>query len=151
MDGISVVWLKRDLRLVDHKPISAAIELGKPILLLYCEDPNLRFHPNYSFRHWRFVHECLAELIENGDRLRIGFRLDFLDPVESFRKLSQEYQIDTVFSYQETGVLETFAKDRALQDLFSNLDIKWLEYPKNGISRGSTNRKTWVKDWYAYS
>lgn len=64
---INVLWFKRDLRLRDHAPLQAAIAMGqraskRPLLLLYCFEPSLMADPNYDLRHWRFVHECLADI-----------------------------------------------------------------------------------------
>lgn len=59
---INILWFKRDLRLRDHAPLRAAIDAGKPLLLLYCFEPSVMAHPNYDLRHWRFVHECLTDL-----------------------------------------------------------------------------------------
>ena len=64
---INILWFKRDLRLRDHAPLQAAIAMGqrttrRPLLLLYCFEPSLIADPNYDLRHWRFVHECLADL-----------------------------------------------------------------------------------------
>lgn len=61
---ISIVWFKRDLRLADHAPLRAAIDAGKPILLLYCFEPTLRKDPHYSRRHFRFLEESLLDLNE---------------------------------------------------------------------------------------
>ncbi|MBC8151468.1 MAG: deoxyribodipyrimidine photo-lyase [Bacteroidetes bacterium] len=59
---INILWFKRDLRLHDHTPLTAAIETGKPLLLLYCFEPSVMADPNYDARHWRFVTECLTDL-----------------------------------------------------------------------------------------
>jgi len=32
---VNIVWYKRDLRLADHAPLSAALALGEPVLLIY--------------------------------------------------------------------------------------------------------------------
>ncbi len=60
--SVNILWLKRDLRLHDHAPLKAAIDAGKPLLLLYFFEPSVLADPNYDRRHWRFVTECLADL-----------------------------------------------------------------------------------------
>ena len=59
---ISVVWLKRDLRLRDHEPLAEAIKSGFPVLLLYCFEPSLVAASQSSDRHWRFVWESIQDL-----------------------------------------------------------------------------------------
>ncbi len=39
------MWFKRDLRLRDHAPLRAAIDAGKPLLLLYCFEPSVMADP----------------------------------------------------------------------------------------------------------
>jgi deoxyribodipyrimidine photo-lyase len=68
-ERICIVWLKRDLRLRDHAPLKAAIETGLPVLLLYCFEPSVMADPNYDLRHWRFVHESVADLNRQLTRL----------------------------------------------------------------------------------
>ena len=73
---ISVLWFKRDLRLRDHAPLQAAIAAGRPVLLLYCFEPSVMADPNYDLRHWRFVHESLADLNRQLVRLNTSQQTD---------------------------------------------------------------------------
>ena len=50
--SISVIWLKRDLRLEDHAPLYRAIEAGRPLMVIYCFEDSLVEDPRYSTRHW---------------------------------------------------------------------------------------------------
>jgi len=59
---ISIVWLKRDLRLRDHPPLLEAFRAGYPILLLYAFEPSLIAAAQSDTRHWRFVWESLEDL-----------------------------------------------------------------------------------------
>ncbi len=56
---LHIVWFKRDLRLLDHAPLKAALENGRAVLLLYIWEPSLLRDPHYAARHWRFVGESL--------------------------------------------------------------------------------------------
>ncbi|MEL6132537.1 MAG: deoxyribodipyrimidine photo-lyase, partial [Bacteroidota bacterium] len=60
--SISLIWLKRDLRLQDHAALRAAHDQGLPVLLLYVFEPKLRETPTYDLRHERFVWESLQDL-----------------------------------------------------------------------------------------
>ena len=62
MQKISLVWLKRDLRLEDHPPLVSAISLGYPILLVYFIEPSLVDAVQSDVRHWRFVSESIQDL-----------------------------------------------------------------------------------------
>ena len=49
MAALQIVWFKRDLRSVDHKPLAAASERA-PVLPLYVVEPELWQQPDVSER-----------------------------------------------------------------------------------------------------
>lgn len=63
----AVVWFKRDLRLRDHAPLAAAIDSGRPLILLYCFESAQLADRHYSERHWRFIWESLIDLRQQLD------------------------------------------------------------------------------------
>ena len=46
---LQVVWFKRDLRVVDHRPLAMAVRAG-PVLPLYIVEPGLWAQPDTSAR-----------------------------------------------------------------------------------------------------
>ena len=61
MAALQIVWFKRDLRIVDHQPLAAAVERGL-VLPLYVVEPELWRQPDASERQWLFCRESLLEL-----------------------------------------------------------------------------------------
>lgn len=59
---IEVVWFKRDLRVMDHRPLAAAAATGRPVLPLYVVEPEWWRQPDMARRHWDFIAESLEEL-----------------------------------------------------------------------------------------
>ncbi|MFT6206586.1 MAG: deoxyribodipyrimidine photo-lyase, partial [Colwellia sp.] len=51
---VNIVWLKRDLRLSDHQPLSESTQSGLT-LVYYVFEPLLIADPHYDERHWRFI------------------------------------------------------------------------------------------------
>ncbi len=80
---ISILWFKRDLRLHDHAPLKAAIEAGKPLVLLYFFEPSVLADPNYDSRHWRFVTESLSDLQRQLDAITISSLPSVAAPVDT--------------------------------------------------------------------
>ena len=145
--SVSAVWFKRDLRLRDHQPLAAAIDAGRPVLLLYCFESMLLGDPRYSDRHWRFVGESLRDMNrELGDR---GARVHIFtgDIVELFQRLHRELSIAAIYSHEETGVALTFERDKRVARFASSEGITWYEYPSNGIQRGRRDRRGWNRAW----
>lgn len=147
---ISVVWLKRDLRLSDHQPLAEAIAAGFPILLLYCFEPSLLAAPQSSDRHWRFVCESLKDMEQRLVPLQANL-LIVRDEVKTvFTQIQQDYSIQSVYSHQETGIAVTYARDREMAAYFSAQGIPWKEYQQQGVQRKRKNRRGWESFWHTF-
>lgn len=175
--SISIVWLKRDLRLRDHAPLKAAIEAGRPLLLLYCFEPSVMTDPNYDLRHWRFVYESLTDLNRQLARLADQFAatptvapLEWLpfvfddepaspnqqgaqiwiyerEVVDVLNDLAGQYTIHTIFSHEETGLRVTYERDKAVTAWCRERGVFWQEFQCNGVIRPLRDREGWVAAW----
>ena len=145
---INVVWFKRDLRLSDHQPLRNAIDAGLPIILLYIFEPMLLKDAHYHERHWRFVTESLTDmnlqLKQHGAKVSVAH-----DSAKNvFAKLSNEFNIHSVYSHQEVGLANTFERDILLKNWFKKNNITWHESEYAAVIRGIKNRETWDKHWH---
>ena len=110
--AISVVWLKRDLRLTDHEPLFKAAQSGHPVLLVFCFEPMLLDDPHYKPRHWQFV---LSSLKDIGARVPEGaLYISFKDAQGTFAELHDKYRIAGLYSHQEIGLNNTFERDKLI-------------------------------------
>lgn len=143
--AISVVWLKRDLRLSDHAPLLGAAQSGLPVLLVYCFEPMLLDDPHYDERHWCFVGESLNDI---QSRLPDGaLCISAEGASETLENLHQTHGIAHLFSHQEVGLNNTFERDKAVQVWCDEQNVNWEETPVGAVIRGLTHRKTWDKHW----
>ena len=143
--AIAVVWLKRDLRLSDHQPLLDAAATGLPVLLLYCFEPMLLQDGHYSARHWRFVRESLQDLQQ---RLPVGsLYVIKQDVLQTLEQLHQHFAIAQLFSHQEVGLANTFARDNAVQQWCDQRSINWQQAPYAAVVRGLAQRTDWDKHW----
>ena len=146
-ESINIVWLKRDLRTQDHDPLASALALPSPTLLLYLLEPDMLRRSDTSLRHLQFqYHSIMAmnEVLPKGLKVNICYGA----ATEIFRSLLDTYSVEGVYSYRESGVKQTWDRDKAIKQLFTKEQIKWTEYQRDGILRGITNRKGWDKAWY---
>ena len=146
----AVVWFKRDLRLTDHQPLGAAIQSGKPLLLLYAVEPLLQHDSHYHARHWQFVAQAIADI--NHQLAALG-QVDAClwvvhgEMLEILSQVHQQLSIDTLYSHQEIGLANTYARDRAVQAWCSSHGIRWQQSQTAGVIRGLANRQHWDERW----
>lgn len=145
--AVNIVWFKRDLRLKDHAPLKAAAESDHPCLLVYLFEPSLIEDPHYGDRQWRFVWESLEQMrIElESNQLEIFVALEEAEPF--FKKAAGHFEIQTVFSHEETGIDLTYQRDIRISALFDELGIGWKESPTNAVQRGLMHRDGWRNKW----
>lgn len=149
-EKIHVVWLKRDLRLIDNEAISKALYSGLKVLLLYILEPSLQNDKHYSERHFRFIKQSISEM--NG--LLADYHTEVLslhgEVIECFETLQSHFEIIEVYSHQETGIRLTFDRDKAFTLYCKTQNIRWIENVNNGVFRGIKNRNNWRNTWEEY-
>ena len=59
---LNIVWLKRDLRTLDHEALQKAEEEKIPFLIIYIFDSELLNHSDSSNRHLRFIYDSLLDM-----------------------------------------------------------------------------------------
>jgi deoxyribodipyrimidine photo-lyase len=145
---INLVWLKRDLRTQDHEPLAAAEQAGIPYLIVYLFEPSLLTHPDTSVRHLQFVLQSIATmnqtLLTSQRRVEI-FHAEFAEVLDL---ICEKYEVDQLFSYQESGVQVSWNRDKLVKKLLTQKGIEWQEFQRDGIQRGIQNRVGWDKSWY---
>lgn len=145
--AICVVWFKRDLRLQDHEALALAAQSGLPVLPIYLFEPSLIDNPHYSTRHWRFVWQSLLDMHGKLQAHGAGMQVSYDEAKIYFERLNQHYHIAAVYSYQEVGINQTFARDLELKTWFKAHNIVWQECPLAGVVRGARNREGWDEHW----
>lgn len=147
---LGIVWFKRDLRLQDHAALQAAEQSDLAISYIFIIESEEIKAPEHSLRHWQFQWQSILQI--NEQLLPYGRKVEVLfgsAPV-IFENISKIYNLQTVWSYQESGPPRTFERDKNLQLLFRHRKIVWQEFQRDGIIRGLKNRKNWDQAWYAY-
>ncbi|NVJ85578.1 MAG: deoxyribodipyrimidine photo-lyase [Algoriphagus sp.] len=151
MQKISIVWLKRDLRLHDHPPLYYASKAGHPVLVLFVFEPSLIAAPQSDLRHWRFVWESLMDLQEQLKPYQAGIAIFHAEVLEVFEFLRKHFEIQGLYSHKETGIGITFERDKKVSAFLRNAMIPLCEYSQQGVQRGRRNRKGWREAWFAYA
>ena len=147
-DLINIVWLKRDIRSQDHEPLLKAEQAGIPYYIIYVLEPSLITYPDTSIRHLQFIYysiEALNSVLEPYNRKVVVFYAEALDV---FNYLNELFKIKNIFSYQESGTLSTWKRDKEVTLFCKQQNIIWQESQRDGILRGIKNRQDWNTQWH---
>ncbi len=145
---IEIVWFKRDLRVHDHLPLVQASKY-RHFLPIYIFEPELWRQPDHSYRHYMFLKEALNDLEKQLEAVGGNLAILVGSAIDIFDRLNSQYQINTIFSHQETWNLWTYDRDKAVKSWAKDNKVAWTEIPKNGVIRNLGNRDGWSRKWYS--
>ena len=92
MAALQIVWFKRDLRTVDHRPLVEAAARG-PLMPLFVVEPELWCQPDVSERQWMFCRESLLELRESTAALGQPLVVRAGDVVEVLERARRQFGV----------------------------------------------------------
>jgi deoxyribodipyrimidine photo-lyase len=144
--GLNIVWFKRDLRIVGHRPLALAAERG-PVLPLYIAEPGLWAEPDASARQWVFAAESLAELQAALTALGQPLCVMTGEAVSILQSIHDSHGIAALWSHEETGNGWTYARDLAVAAWAKEVGIPWHEPRQFGVIRRIKSRNGWAKAW----
>lgn len=150
-EQLNIVWLKRDLRSQDHLPFLLAEREKVPYVALYLYEPDLMISSDNSVRHWRFCYQSIQSLNKTFSELGEKVEVMMATARDAFAFLHENYNLEKVFSYQESGTERTWIRDLRLNQFFQEKSIQWYECQRDGVQRGRQNRKDWDKEWYVHA
>ena len=150
-EKINIVWLKRDLRISDHQPLKEAENLGLNYIIIYCFEPTQISHFDYSLRHQQFIFQSILDMNEKLKKYNRKVYIFDEDAETVFDYLISKYTIKNIFSYQESGTLKSWKRDKKISKLLNKNNIEWTEFENQAVIRGSNNRIGWDKYWYGYA
>ncbi|MFY7759811.1 FAD-binding domain-containing protein [Aquidulcibacter sp.] len=144
---IEVVWFKRDLRVHDHAPLLAAHQSGNSVLPLYILEPELWAQPELSGRHFDFLTECLSDLDDALKGRGAGLAVEMGEACDVLARLHASHGISAIHAHEETGLLWTYQRDKAVRAWAKRTGIPIIEYRQHAVWRGPTSRNGWSKRW----
>ena len=148
-EAMNIVWLKRDLRLQDHLPFFEAENNSKcNYLPVYILEPSAMAYPDSSLRHVQFVYHSILEMNSILAAYNRKVHILYGEAMEVFNSLNEQFDIQNVYSYQESGVKATWDRDKNVSSFLQKNGIEWTEFQRDGIIRGIKNRVNWDKNWF---
>lgn len=105
-------------------------------------------YPDTSLRHLQFQCRSIAEFNSNQSRTGKLIHLFYGEAVNVFEFLASVFEIKNLFSYQESGIMHTWQRDKWVALFCKENQIHWTEFQKDGVIRGIRNRENWDKQWF---
>ena len=144
--AVEIVWFKRDLRIVDHRPLAEASARG-PVLPLLVVEPELWRQPDMSARQYAFFGECAAELADAMAALGQSLIVRVGDVPAVLDELTERFRINGLWSHEETGGDWTFRRDLRVRDWCRSRGVAWHELRQDGVVRRLGSRNGWARRW----
>jgi deoxyribodipyrimidine photo-lyase len=143
---LHLVWFKRDLRCADHRPLRTALAAGSTAAL-YAFEPAILAAPETDRGHLAFIIASLAELRRDLEALGVPLVVVHGEVPELFAELHARLPLAAVHAHEETGLEETYARDRAVSRWCRGAGVRFVEAPHFGVIRGLRNRDGWASRW----
>ena len=102
-----IVWFKKDLRLYDHEALLKASNCG-PVLLIYILEPDLWQQSDMSYRHYRFLNDCLGELDQECNGIGHQLVIKVGDAVEEGDEIMvlEAMKMESPITAKRSGIVE---------------------------------------------
>ncbi|WP_042721936.1 deoxyribodipyrimidine photo-lyase [Flavobacterium sp. B17] len=118
-DKINVFWFRRDLRLDDNCALHHALKQNRDVLPVFIFDKGiLNKLEDKSDRRVDYFHQVLKEIHQELKENKSGITVFHEKPLDSFKKLIQQYDIDTVFcnsDYEPEAIKRDLEIEKFLQ------------------------------------
>ncbi|XP_010277229.1 PREDICTED: cryptochrome DASH, chloroplastic/mitochondrial [Nelumbo nucifera] len=106
--GVSIVWFRNDLRILDNEALYRAWASSEAVLPVYCVDPRLFGTTHYfgfpktgAFRA-QFLIECLADLKKNLMKHGLNLLIQHGKPEDILPSVAKAFGAHTVYAHKET-------------------------------------------------
>lgn len=141
---LQLIWFKRDLRTIDHRPLVEAAARG-PVLPLYIAEPGYWTLPDTSRRQWIAIRAALEELSARLESFGVPLVVRIGEASDVFRDLHRHYGIAAIHAHEETGNDFTYRRDRAVHAFCREVGISFHEYRQFGVFRRLRDRNQWAR------
>lgn len=125
---INIFWFRRDLRLTDNAGLYHALCGQFPVLPIFIFDRNILDRlSNKSDARVQFIHDALSEMQNNLLLQGSGLEIFHDTPEIAFRKLSEKYQINAVYTNND---YEGYARERdeSIKNLLKEKNIEFHSF-----------------------
>ena len=135
-DMINIVWIKKNIRSCDHLPLYEAEQDNINYLCIYIFDNDIIEYKDCSRRHLQFIYHSILDINKKLKKFNREIEIFHTKTEEVFKFLTKKYTIKKILSYQESGTLLSWKKDKSISKFCKKNKIIWQQFQRDGIIRG---------------
>ena len=125
---ISIFWFRRDLRIDDNTGLYQALNSEFPVLPIFIFDKYILNHlEDKSDRRLAFIHRTLEKINTDLIEMKSGLKTFYCNPEEAFLKLTEEFEVKSVFTNHD---YEPYARkrDEGIGQILKNKGISFQTF-----------------------
>ncbi|GEN67378.1 hypothetical protein CRH01_19460 [Chryseobacterium rhizosphaerae] len=128
MNKVNVFWFRRDLRLEDNIGLYHALNSGLKVIPVFIFDTDiLNQLEDRKDKRVDYIHQALQAIHKDLKKYNSGLYVYYGTPIEVFKKIIQDFNIDTVFSNRDYEP-EAIQRDRQIADLLLKQHIQFRNF-----------------------
>lgn len=133
----SVCWIRRDLRLEDHKSLSEALKHSEEVVICFIFDKTILDHlEDKDDRRMTFIEESLVEIEDRLEKVDSALILRYGDPLNEIPKLIDELKADALF-FNRDYEPDAKKRDELVSQKLEKKKISVLSFKDQVIFEGS--------------
>jgi deoxyribodipyrimidine photo-lyase len=101
------------------------------VIAIYSFEPRVILAPDFSQFHRQFIEDSLLDLSNSLLDIGVPFLIFERNISDVIKYILDSYDIDSVFSHEETGNAITYDRDIMMGKYLRSKSITWTEYPTN--------------------
>lgn len=124
---VNIFWFRRDLRLTDNHGLWEALRSGRKVLPLFIFDEDILGKLKEDDRRVPYIHDRISKIDEELRQAGSFLLVKTGRPVEVFRQLTEEYNIEAVYTNSD---YEPYAveRDTAVAEILNHEEIKLITF-----------------------
>jgi deoxyribodipyrimidine photo-lyase len=128
MEKISIFWFRRDLRLEDNAGLHHALKSGLKIMPVFIFDTEILDRlQDKSDKRVDYIQQALVSLHRDLVTLKSGLTIYHGKPLDVFKRLTEEFEIDTVFCNRDYEP-QAIKRDQQVKDFLHKKDIGFSDF-----------------------
>ncbi len=142
-----IIWFRYDLRISENSAFNEAIKDGNVLPIFIFDEGLFKLETSSSF-HFRFIKDSLNDL-KNKLKKQYNSNLSIYygDTKKIFKHLIQRYSVSEIYSNRIFKHKYLTDLDKECENLFKNLNVKWILANQFGIDLNHRKRSKWSYNW----